>query len=35
MPVAHNGQFILRLDDTDAKRSEQKYADQIQEDLPG
>ncbi|MBI2706894.1 MAG: glutamate--tRNA ligase [Proteobacteria bacterium] len=30
---AHQGHFILRLDDTDATRSQQKYADQIQEDL--
>jgi glutamyl-tRNA synthetase len=30
---AHRGQFILRLDDTDTVRSQQKYADQIQEDL--
>lgn len=29
----HQGSFILRLDDTDAQRSQQKYADQIQEDL--
>lgn len=30
---AHKGQFVLRLDDTDLVRSQQKYADQIQEDL--
>ncbi len=30
---AHKGEFILRLDDTDTIRSQQKYADQIQEDL--
>jgi len=30
---AHKGQFILRLDDTDLERSQQKYADQIVEDL--
>lgn len=30
---SHKGQFILRLDDTDRQRSEQKYADQIKEDL--
>lgn len=30
---AHGGSFILRLDDTDRERSQQKYADQIQEDL--
>jgi len=29
----HGGKFILRLDDTDVQRSEQKYAEQIQEDL--
>ena len=29
----HNGEFILRLDDTDKERSEQKYADQIEQDL--
>jgi glutamyl-tRNA synthetase len=29
----HKGKFILRLDDTDKERSEQRYADQIQEDL--
>ena len=31
---SHKGLFILRLDDTDVQRSQQKYADQIQEDLP-
>jgi glutamyl-tRNA synthetase len=30
---SHNGKFILRLDDTDATRSQQKYAHQIEEDL--
>ena len=30
---AHQGQFILRLDDTDVQRSEQKYADQLERDL--
>ena len=30
---AHQGNFILRLDDTDVQRSQQKYADQIEEDL--
>lgn len=30
---AHDGRFILRLDDTDVGRSQQKYADQIEEDL--
>ena len=30
---SHKGKFILRLDDTDVQRSEQKYAEQIQEDL--
>lgn len=30
---SHKGSFILRLDDTDVQRSQQKYADQIQEDL--
>lgn len=30
---SHKGHFILRLDDTDLERSQQKYADQIQEDL--
>jgi glutamyl-tRNA synthetase len=30
---AHEGGFILRLDDTDVGRSQQKYADQIEEDL--
>ena len=30
---SHGGEFVLRLDDTDAERSQQKYADQIQEDL--
>lgn len=30
---SHKGTFILRLDDTDSQRSEQKYADQIKEDL--
>ncbi len=29
----HNGRFILRFDDTDAARSRQEYADQIQKDL--
>lgn len=29
----HQGNCILRLDDTDIQRSQQKYADQIQEDL--
>lgn len=29
----HQGQFILRLDDTDVQRSEQKYADQLEKDL--
>jgi len=29
----YKGHFILRLDDTDVGRSQQKYADQIQEDL--
>jgi glutamyl-tRNA synthetase len=29
----HKGEFILRLDDTDVQRSEEKYADQIQKDL--
>ncbi|MBY0500758.1 MAG: glutamate--tRNA ligase [Alphaproteobacteria bacterium] len=30
---SHNGKFILRLDDTDVTRSQQKYAHQIEEDL--
>jgi len=30
---SHGGKFILRLDDTDVQRSQQKFADQIQEDL--
>lgn len=30
---AHKGEFILRLDDTDVQRSEEKYAEQIQKDL--
>lgn len=30
---SHGGHFILRLDDTDVQRSQQKFADQIQEDL--
>lgn len=30
---AHGGRFVLRLDDTDVGRSQQKYADQIEEDL--
>src|SRR3990167_5105516 len=30
---SHKGSFILRLDDTDSQRSQQKYADQIKEDL--
>jgi glutamyl-tRNA synthetase len=30
---AHKGEFILRLDDTDQERSEQKYVDQIEKDL--
>lgn len=30
---SHKGSFILRLDDTDSQRSQQKYADQIEEDL--
>jgi glutamyl-tRNA synthetase len=30
---AQKGKFILRLDDTDVQRSQQKYADQIEEDL--
>ncbi len=30
---AHKGQFILRLDDTDLQRSEDKYAEQIKKDL--
>lgn len=30
---ANDGRFILRLDDTDLQRSQQKYADQIKEDL--
>lgn len=30
---AHKGRFVLRLDDTDAQRSQQKYASQIEEDL--
>lgn len=29
----HGGTFVLRLDDTDRERSQQKYADQIEEDL--
>lgn len=29
----HGGRFILRLDDTDTQRSQQKYADQIKQDL--
>lgn len=29
----HGGRFILRFDDTDAERSRQEYADQIQKDL--
>ena len=29
----HDGRFILRFDDTDAARSKQEYADQIQKDL--
>ena len=29
----HDGRFILRFDDTDAARSRQEYADQIQKDL--
>jgi glutamyl-tRNA synthetase len=29
----HGGKFILRLDDTDLERSQEKYAAQIQEDL--
>jgi glutamyl-tRNA synthetase len=29
----HGGLFILRLDDTDVQRSQQKYANQIQDDL--
>lgn len=29
----NNGKFILRIEDTDASRSEQKYADMLQEDL--
>src|SRR5258708_6058907 len=30
---SHNGQFILRLDDTDKERSEEKYSEQIEKDL--
>lgn len=30
---SHKGHFILRLDDTDINRSQQKYAKQIEEDL--
>lgn len=30
---AHQGKFVLRMDDTDKERSEEKYAHQIQEDL--
>ncbi|MBS0236148.1 MAG: glutamate--tRNA ligase [Proteobacteria bacterium] len=30
---SHNGEFILRIDDTDTKRSEQKYVDAIKRDL--
>ena len=30
---AHNGNFILRLDDTDQERSQQRYVDQIYKDL--
>jgi len=30
---AHQAEFILRLDDTDVQRSEQKYTDQLQKDL--
>lgn len=30
---AHKGYFILRLDDTDKERSEEKYAEQIKEDM--
>ncbi|GAA5252774.1 glutamate--tRNA ligase [Candidatus Rickettsia kedanie] len=29
----HNGQFILRFDDTDLERNKQKYKDAIEEDL--
>ena len=29
----HNGQFLLRIDDTDTQRSEQKYIDNILIDL--
>lgn len=29
----HNGKFILRFDDTDLERSEQRYKDAIEEDL--
>jgi len=29
----HGGEFMLRLDDTDTERSEQKYADAIEADL--
>ena len=29
----HNGQFILRFDDTDLERSKQEYKDAIEEDL--
>lgn len=31
--LKHKGRFILRFDDTDAARSKQEYADQIQRDL--
>ncbi|TWG49584.1 MULTISPECIES: glutamate--tRNA ligase [unclassified Aminobacter] len=31
--LKHKGRFILRFDDTDAARSKQEYADQIQKDL--
>ena len=29
------GRFLLRLDDTDAERSTEEFADGIREDLPG
>ena len=29
----NNGKFILRIDDTDAERSRQEYADKIKHDL--
>ncbi|WP_375410722.1 glutamate--tRNA ligase family protein, partial [uncultured Methylobacterium sp.] len=31
--LRHGGRFLLRLDDTDAERSTQDFADAIEEDL--